>query len=64
MLKIGMSVQWKSYKIDGKWYDGVIISIDARGTKRKKNPEYHIKTNLNGTLSTVIRFKADIRKLK
>ena len=64
MLKIGMRIEWRSYKIDGKWYEGVIISIDTRGTKRKRNPEYHIQTGLPGTRSEVIRVKADIRKLK
>jgi hypothetical protein len=51
-VQLHQKILWKSYKIDGKWYEGIIISI----TPTKKGTELQIMTGLEGIHQVVFRF--------
>ena len=60
MLTIFTKVLWRSYKIEGKWYEGTIIDIQ----QRKRLKVFIIQTDLHGIHSRVERIEADIKKIK
>lgn len=60
MPKLLQKVYWRSYKIEGKWYEGVIIDI----VTKKKTPVYIIQTELHGIHNRVERTETDIKNRK
>lgn len=55
LLTINQRILWKSYKIDGRWYRGVVIQI----IQKKRYEEVHIQTELEGIHKTVVRPNTD-----
>ena len=60
MPKLLQKVYWRSYKIEGKWYEGTIIDI----VQRKKYTIYIIQTELHGIHNRVERTEIDIKNRK
>ena len=57
MVKLFSKVLWRSYKIEGKWYEGTVIDIQ----QRKRLTIYIIKTELHGIHNQVERTDNDIK---
>lgn len=51
IVRINQRILWRSYKIEGRWYEGTVMLI----IRKKRYEELHIKTELPGIHEIVIR---------
>ena len=55
IVKVNQQILWRSYKIEGRWYEGVVIKL----VPKKRYIELHIETKLEGIHKTVVRPNTD-----
>lgn len=59
MFKVHDIVEWRSFKVIDRWGRGTIIKI----VTKKRITEYHIKTNMSGIHSEIVRYIEDIKPI-
>lgn len=60
MFKVNDVVMWRSFKVIDRWGRGTIYKVVVK----KRITEFHIKTELGGIHSEIIRYIEDIKPIK
>lgn len=59
IYKVDDMIEWRSFKVLDRWGRGTIYKIVIK----KRVTEYHIKTNLGGIHSEIVRYHEDIKPI-
>ena len=59
MYRVDDYIMWRSFKVIDRWGEGRIYKIVIK----KRVTEYHIKTNLGGIHSEIVRYIEDIKPI-